>query len=146
MSYTVLQATKDVRPGARIVDVELLEGITACRPADRIADDRAAAVVARGCPAEFQRLVGGHYSERANQPWNGGWDNPVAQQLIIDFSQAASVQEAKDIVDELHRIWYYEDPATIMLGTANSMITMQDVVKGYVPHRTLMLDGLWLDR
>ena len=78
--------------------------------------------------------------------WNGGWDNPVAQQLIIDFSQAASVQEAKDIVDELHRIWYYEDPATIMLGTANSMITMQDVVMGYVPHRTLMLDGLWLDR
>jgi peptide/nickel transport system substrate-binding protein len=78
--------------------------------------------------------------------WNGGWNNPEAQQLIIDFSQAASFQEGKDIVDELHRIWYYEDPATIMLGTASSMNAMQDIVKGYVPHRTLMFDGVWLDR
>ena len=78
--------------------------------------------------------------------WNGGWDNPRGQQLIKDFAAATSVQEAKDIVDEIHRIFYFEDPATIPYGSYNQLVTMQDVVKGYVPHRTLTLDGLWLDR
>ena len=78
--------------------------------------------------------------------WNGGWDNPRAQQLITDFSTAPSVQEAKDIVDEIHRIFWFEDPPTIPFGSFNYLITMQDNVKGYVPHRTITFDGVWLDR
>jgi peptide/nickel transport system substrate-binding protein len=78
--------------------------------------------------------------------WNGGWDNPAAQQLIKDFSNASSVKEAKEIVDELHRIWYYEDPGTIVYGSTHRLLTMQDYVKGYVPHRTMYFDGLWFEK
>jgi peptide/nickel transport system substrate-binding protein len=78
--------------------------------------------------------------------WNGGYDNDRVQQLKLDFPKAKNFEEAKAIVDEIQRIFYEEDPPIIMYGSFNFLIAHQDYVKGYIPHKNIGVDSVWLDR
>jgi peptide/nickel transport system substrate-binding protein len=83
---------------------------------------------------------------RLGTSWNGGWHNEEGQALIEQFASAKSPAEAQAIVDELQRIFWYEDPAVIPYGNFSFLIAMQDDLRGYVPHKRIMLDAVWLDR
>lgn len=78
--------------------------------------------------------------------WNGGYDNAKVQQLKVDFPKAKTFEEAKAIVDEIQRIFWEEDPPTMMYGSFNFLIAHQDYVKGYIPHKNIGVDSVWLDR
>ncbi len=81
-----------------------------------------------------------------NQAWNGGYHNERVIQLRDDFINSTSVEEAKAITEEIQRIYFEEDPATIMYGWFKFVVAMQEDVQGYVPHKRVMMDGMWLDR
>ena len=83
---------------------------------------------------------------RLGNSWNGGWHNEEGQALIEQFAVAKSPEEAQAIVDELQRIFWYEDPAVIPYGNFSFLIAMLDDVEGYVPHKRIMMDAVWLDR
>ena len=83
---------------------------------------------------------------RLGRTWNGGWPNEEAQGLIERFAFSESREEAQAIVDELQRIFWYEDPAVIPYGTFSYLVGMHRDVQDYTPHKRMMLDGVWLDR
>ena len=83
---------------------------------------------------------------RLGDTWNGGWPNDKAQALITKFATAASRTEAQEIVDELQRIFWFEDPPVVNYGTFTFLVGVRDEVKNYTPHKRMMLDGVWLDR
>ena len=69
-----------------------------------------------------------------------------AQKLIEQFAFSKSNEEAQAIVDELQRIFWYEDPAVIPYGTFSYLVGLHRDVRNYTPHKRMMLDGVWLDR
>lgn len=79
------------------------------------------------------------------QTWNGGYHNEKIIQLKLDFLAATSVAEAKSLVDEMQRVFYEEDPATIPYGWFHFMVGKSEKVKGWTPHRRILMNGLWLD-
>jgi ABC-type transport system substrate-binding protein len=78
--------------------------------------------------------------------WNGGWHNAEAQQLIVDFAAAKSTEEAYAAVEALQTIFWTEDPATIPYGWFKFVVGRQDYVQGYVPHKRILMTGIWLDQ
>ena len=78
--------------------------------------------------------------------WNGGYDNAEVQQLVLDFAEVRSYEEGKAIVDRIHEIHFYEDPAVPHLGVTNSINAFQDYVNGFQGFRVLTKDGIWLDK
>ena len=81
-----------------------------------------------------------------SQGWNGGFDNAEVQQLVLDFTKAKSYEEGKAIVDEIHRIHFFEDPAVPHFGVQNSITALQDYVNGFSSFRVYTLDGVWLSK
>ena len=77
--------------------------------------------------------------------WNGGYNNAEVIQLKLDFSKAKTFDEAKAIVDEIQRIFYEVDPPAMMYGSFNFLIALQDYVKGYLPHKNIGVDSVWMD-
>lgn len=81
-----------------------------------------------------------------NQAWNGGYHNAKVVELRNKFIRAKSVEEAKAIVDEIQRVFWFEDPAIIPYGWFKFVVAMQDDVEGYRPHNRMMMEGVWLNR
>ena len=80
------------------------------------------------------------------QTWNGGYHNERVIELRDEFLASTSIEEAKAITEEIQRIYFEEDPATIMYGWFKFVVAMQEDVQGYVPHKRIMMQGMWLDR
>ena len=78
--------------------------------------------------------------------WNGGYHNERIIELRDEFLNSTSLEEAKAITEEIQRIYFEEDPATIMYGWFKFVVAMQEDVQGYVPHKRIMMQGMWLDR
>ena len=78
--------------------------------------------------------------------FGGGYPNPKIQQLKKDFGNAESVEAAQAIVDEIQRIYWEEDPATIQYGTFKYLIAMQTYVKGFQPAKQITVGGVWMDK
>jgi peptide/nickel transport system substrate-binding protein len=83
---------------------------------------------------------------RIGKTWNGGWGNERGYKLIEDFSNAKSREEAQAIVAEIQTIYYTEDPPNINYGSFSFLIAMQNDVMGYIPHRNISIESVWLDR
>jgi peptide/nickel transport system substrate-binding protein len=78
--------------------------------------------------------------------WNGGWGNEEGYALAEKWTKATSYEEAKGYVDEIQRIYYYEDPSLIVYGYSSWLAAMQNYVMDWEPHSVLTIDGLWLDQ
>ncbi len=78
--------------------------------------------------------------------WNGGWGNERGYKLVEDFAKAKTREEAEEIVAEIQRIFWEEDPPNPRYGVYADINAMQNYVMNYQTNRPPSMEGVWLDK
>ena len=77
--------------------------------------------------------------------WSCGWPNEDIQRLIGEFAAAPTLEDRRDLVDQMQLITVTETPF-IQFGEVHSLNGFRTYLKGYEPFWHFSVDGVWLDK